>query len=88
MKIQKSNPKVEQFHVKNQFLIKEGEKTFFQSYTSIIAVIDSEGSVTLDEKYWDYSKTTSRYRNLFLGENKKATEKKIKSGKYKMCDLN
>ena len=34
--------------------------------------------VWLDEETWDYSTTTGRYRNQFLGEDKKATEKKIK----------
>ena len=42
----------------------------------------------LDINNWDYSPTTSRYRNQFLGENRKETEKKIKSKQYKMVDLN
>ena len=36
---------------------------------------------------WDYSVTTSKYRNIFLNENKKETEKKIKSGEYVLTDL-
>jgi hypothetical protein len=44
--------------------------------------------IRLDETYWDYSKTTGKYRNLFLGETKSETEKKIKSGEYILTNLN
>lgn len=44
--------------------------------------------ISLDEKYWNYSKTTGVYRNIFLGETKKETENKIKSGEYKIINLN
>lgn len=80
--------KAEQFHVKNQFLIKTEHGTYFQSYSSIIAFISNDGEVALDKGLWDYSKTTGKYRNKFLGEDKKATEKKIKSGEYKLLSLN
>lgn len=80
--------KVEQFHVKNQFLVSiNSVGTFFQSYSSMIAAKTLEG-ILLDKNYWDYSKTTGKYRNLFLGEDKKATESKIKSGEYKLVNLN
>lgn len=36
---------------------------------------------------WDYSRTTGKYRNIFLGETKRETEKKIKSGAYILKDL-
>ena len=42
----------------------------------------------LDTNYWDYSTTTGKYRNMFLGETRKETEKKIKSGEYVLTDLN
>lgn len=81
--------KVEQFHVKNQFVLTDDEgNSFFQSYNSIIAKIDRRGSVELDEYYWDYSRTTGKYRNLFLGEDKATTQKKIDSGEYKLVNLN
>jgi hypothetical protein len=32
--------------------------------------------------------TTGKYRNQFLGETKKDTEAKIKSGEYILADLN
>lgn len=87
--------------VANQFLIKEGSTHTFQSYGSTIAVIkhqhllgcyDANGKhkaiVTLDERYWDYSRTTGKYRNQFLGETISETRAKIKSGEYKLRDLN
>jgi len=82
--------KVENFQgVKNQFLIwDENGNCFFQSYQSIIAKNDVNGKIFLDEKFWDYSKTMGKYRNLFLGENKKQTENKIKEGIYRLVNLN
>lgn len=80
--------KITQFHVKNQFIVSDDNgATFFQSYSTIIAK-KHNGKVTLDENSWDCSVTTSKYRNLFLGEDKKATERKIKDGTYKLENLN
>ena len=74
--------------VPNQFVIQADEGRYFQSYDSTVAFIANTGEVTLDSKTWDYLKTTGKYRNLFLGEDKKETEKKIKSGEYVLTDLN
>lgn len=80
--------------VANQFIITDNfGVTYFQSYRSIIAKIEHlrEGlgtRITLDEVYWDYSKTTGKYRNMFLGETKKETQAKINSGEYQLVDLN
>lgn len=71
----------------NQFIVTDGEKTIFQSYKSVIAIKENE-KVTLDSRYWDYSKTTGKYRNQFLNETKKETEVKIKEGTYILADLN
>ena len=60
----------------------------FQSYDSTIAVIFSSGVVLLDENTWDYSVTTGKYRNDFLGEDIAETRAKIKSGEYLLTDLN
>lgn len=60
----------------------------FQSYDSIIAIKSHCSEVYLDSKYWDYSVTTSKYRNKFLGETKKETQAKIDSGEYILTDLN
>ena len=75
-------------------------KTIFQSYESIIAIItiwdkkdctlphQKTRDIQLDKTYWDYSKTTSKYRNRFLGEDTKTTRAKIKSGEYILTNLN
>jgi hypothetical protein len=75
--------------VPNQFIISgdDGGNTF-QSYSSIIAHISPCGAVTLDRNKWDYSVTTGKYRNQFLGETAEETKRKIKSGEYKLADLN
>lgn len=76
--------------IANQFEITSSDGRYFQSYDSIIVFIPNDRSkpIQLDEAYWDYSKTTSKYRNIFLGEDKKTTEKKIQEGKYILTNLN
>jgi hypothetical protein len=75
--------------IPNQFIIETDEGRYFQSYNSIIAFIPyNEGKTQLDEYYWNYSKTTGKYRNQFLGEDKKETEKAIKEGRYILTNLN
>ena len=73
--------------VANQFEIETDDATYLQSYDSIIAKRMS-GVIYLDENYWDYSTTTGRYRNMFLGETKKETQAKIDSGEYVLTNLN
>ena len=65
----------------NQFLISGEDFTLFQSYRSPIAMIRADGQVYIFSN-WDYSKTTGKYRNMFLNETKKDTLAKIKSGEY------
>ena len=88
--------------IANQFIINRtddrgNDEEIFQSYDSIIAIklinnllVDKLNmcGVILDENYWDYSRTTGKYRNQFLGETKKETERKIKTGEYLLVDLN
>jgi hypothetical protein len=86
--------------IANQFIIEdEGHgsngnfisKQVFQSYNSIIVekiVWDDRTDITLDKNKWDYSKTTGKYRNIFLNETRKQTEAKIKSGIYTIENLN
>lgn len=54
----------------NQFVIidEKGDK-YFQSYDSKIALITSDGCIYLDPIYWNYSTTTSKYRNIFLNKS-------------------
>lgn len=89
--------KVEQFKndrgvpVRNQFIIRDGAHTYFQSYETVIAyVYDGElgREVTLDKNKWNCSKTTSKYRAQFLGEDTKTTQNKIDSGEYVLANLN
>ena len=74
--------------VPNQLIIHTNDGTFFQSYDSIIAIQTKDGRTLLDERYWDYSATTGKYRNDFLGENIAETRLKIESGEYKLVNLN
>lgn len=80
--------------VANQFIITDEvdhdththERLVFQSYSTVIA-IKCDGKIILDNN-WDYSKTTGKYRNQFLSETKKETERKIKDGTYHITNLN
>jgi hypothetical protein len=86
--------------VKNQFIItEEGRgalgnfttRETFQSYDTVICIRTAwpdKTEVELDADKWAYSKTTSRARAAFLGETTKETERKIKSGEYKLANLN
>ena len=80
--------------VPNQFIISETWQEYFQSYNSIIVKrVFHNGPLHpaqtyLDATYWDYSVTTGKYRNQFLGETKKETERKIASGEYILTNLN
>lgn len=67
--------------IPNQFIISDSEKIVFQSYNSVIAIKYNDGKIILG-KNWDYSVTTGKYRNMFLQEDKKDTQKKINDGIY------
>ena len=77
--------------VANQFIIATSDALIFQSYRTIIAKKEGFGEsekTYLDRNAWDYSTTTSKYRNQFLGESTEATREKIKTGEYILADLN
>jgi hypothetical protein len=79
---------VTQLSNKNQFVINaDNGDLFFQSYESIVCK-KSKGKIYLDSVYWDYSKTTSKHRSIFLNEKTKETQAKINSGEYILCNLN
>ena len=67
---------------------------YFQSYGTIVVKVTKEGDVFLDRNCWNCSKATSKYRyrnkyrNRFLSTTTKETKKRIKSGKYRLADLN
>ena len=78
--------------IANQFVITDDNgNQFFQSYNSMIVKKYNSyylKPVELDKKYWNYSNTTGKYRNIFLNETITETKKKIKSGEYILTDLN
>lgn len=47
-----------------------------------------DGKIVLDLHKWDYSTTTGKYRNQFLGEGIAETRKGIAEGRYVLADLN
>lgn len=73
--------------VANQYIIVVNDSRYFQSYNTIICKIIN-GIVELDRQSWDYSRTTSKYRNQFLGETTQETQLKIDKGIYKLTNLN
>ena len=79
--------------IANQFEIRDNENdtVYFQSYNSIIVkkhYTDFGTKIYLDQKYWNYSNTTGKYRNIFINETIKDTKAKIKNGTYILTDLN
>ena len=84
--------------IANQFIITDNDngnkKEYFQSCNSMIVkkIYDHLGcdvvETFLDQKYWNYSNTTGKYRNIFLNETIKDTRAKIKNGTYILTDLN
>jgi len=71
-------------HISNEFVLYYENGTIFQSYKSIIAVVFNTFK-SVDNPYylgvdWDYSKTTGKYRDIFLNSNKKTIEEDLKNG--------
>lgn len=54
--------------VANQFIITDGNVYTFQSYNSVVAVVDFDNSTITLGGDWNYSTNTSRYRNAFFSE--------------------
>lgn len=79
--------KVEQMG-ENQFSIHCSKGNVFQSYSTIIGFISDKGKVYLDEQSWDYSKTTSKYRNRWLNMDTSEIKAGIKNGSIILTDLN
>lgn len=79
--------------VANQFIITiKGNLTryrIFQSYQTVIAV-ECANVLILDEKVLDYSTTTLKYLNIFLGISvpKRELQKRIDQSYYLVADLN
>ena len=71
----------------NQYIIEHNGVTYFQSYNVIVAK-KSKGKTILDKDYHDYSRTTIKYRNMFLGMLSASVNKAIKEGKITLGKLN
>ena len=75
--------------VANQFIINDGEHEYFQSYETVIAKRHkSSRAVILDRDRWNYSVTTSKYRNQFLGMSTAQIKRDINAGLIELADLN
>ena len=72
----------------NQFVIHDGNALIFQSYSSLIAVVDYDTNEIILGEDWDYSVTTGKHRNIFFRDyanisdlaTKKGIEKALKNG--------
>jgi hypothetical protein len=74
--------------IPNQFIIQAPDGLYFQSYSTVIAFKPLAGPLQLDINNWNYSNTTSKYRNIFTGLTTKETERRIKAGEILLVDLN
>ena len=77
--------------VPNQIIIMDGNKRYFQSYNVIVAMVDTSEDfyqTYLDEKFWNYSKTTSKYLNEYLGMKSEQVKNAIKRGELILTNLN
>lgn len=73
----------------NQFVIRDDGLLMFQSYNSLIAVVDRQNRTVFVGSDWDYSVTTGKHRNIFFRDyayipelaTKKGIDKALKYGK-------
>ena len=72
----------------NAIIEDDNGNTLCQSYNMIIAKRSRAGFITLDERYYDYSKTTGKHLAHFLGAPMTDTRKRIKTGEYVLANLN
>ena len=71
----------------NQYIIEHNGITYFQSYNVIVAK-KSKGKTILDKDYHEYSRTTIKYRNMFLGLPSSSVNEAIRDGKITLGKLN
>ena len=75
----------------NQFVIRDGDIIMFQSYRSLIAIVNRATKEVVVGSDYDYSITTGKHRNIFFRDyayipklaTKKGIDEAIKCGK---CD--
>ena len=73
--------RVEQYAPNHLIIYTEHGKAL-QSYDSVIVFVPyDEGGVIYLGQHWDYSRTTGKYRNRFLGMDKQMILDRIKDGR-------
>lgn len=73
--------------IANQFIIEDGNKVYFQSYKTIIAMKQA-GKITIDTNAENYSRTTSKYLYQFLNTDRKSLLQDVKAGRIIRANLN
>lgn len=73
--------------VPSQVVIRHNGTEWFSSYDTIIGKWEN-GTIYLDEYYWTFSKTTSKYRNRWLGLTNQEVKEAIRKGEIKLANLN
>ena len=73
--------------VASQVVIRHNGTEWFSSYDTIIGKRE-DGTIYLDEYYWTFSKTTSKYRNRWLGLSNQQVKEAINKGEIKLANLN
>lgn len=63
--------KIKNLNNKNQFVMEASGKTYFQSYSSLMAVIDENGNLYVSMNTKNYSNTTAKYMKQFMAEHGK-----------------
>ena len=74
---------------KNQIVVSftDGSEVF-NSYGKNIVEYSKGGRIYFDKNYWDFSTTTSKWRNKYMGVDSKWVKDAIKNGIVKFKDLN
>lgn len=74
--------------VPNQFVIKANGYIYFQSYSTVICCINEyNDELTIDSGAYNYSKTTSKYLNMFLHDYFYGVDVKGYMKKHKTNDM-
>lgn len=78
--------KIIEHMAKNQVIVEIGPGSyFFQSYQSVVAA-RIRGKVYVDKGTYDYSRTTSKWRNRFLGMDNAEFNRQLNSGEIQIVD--
>lgn len=65
-----------------------GTKIAYRSHEKYGVGSEKRHKIILDENYWNFSRTTGKYRNEFLGFGTEDCRKGIKDGTIKLANLN